>query len=131
MCRALRLRATQRQDEGPEMTRFVRRFALMMALLAGPAAAEDWQVMDGDQIRAALEGQKLQYANAWQDFRSSGRTLYNAGRDSWGYWRVQGDQYCSQWPPSDLWACYAMERSGKRLRFVGERDDITEADYAD
>lgn len=113
------------------MRRFVTRFALMTAVLAGPSAAEDWSVMDGAEIRAALEGRTLQYANAWQEFRTSGRTLYNAGQDSWGYWRVQEDQYCSQWPPSDLWACYAMDRRGDVLRFVGERDDITEAVYAD
>lgn len=87
--------------------------------------------MRGDEIRAALEGRKLQYDNACQDFRKSGRTLYNAGRDSWGYWRVEGDQYCSQWPPHDLWACYKMDRRGERLRFVGRGDDITEATYAD
>lgn len=109
----------------------MRRFALILALMAGPAAAEDWQPMAGDEIRTALEGRTLHYARAWQAFRSSGRTLYNAGQDSWGYWRVQGHQYCSMWPPSDLWACYTMERQGDALRFVGEGDDITEAVYAD
>lgn len=109
----------------------MRRFALMMALLAGPVAAEGWEPLHGDEIRAALKGRKLQYANAWQNFRSSGRTLYNAGKDSWGYWRVESDQYCSKWPPQDLWACYKLERQGHRLRFVGDRDDVTEATYAD
>lgn len=94
------------------------------------AAAEDWVPMSGEEIRAALTDRKLQYANAWQDFRASGRTLYNAGADSWGYWRVEGEQYCSQWPPSDLWACYGMARSGDRLRFIGQGDDITDAVYA-
>lgn len=109
----------------------MRRFALMMALLAAPVAAEGWEPLRGDEIRAALEGRKLQYANAWQDFRSSGRTLYNAGKDSWGYWRVEGDQYCSMWPPQDLWSCYKLDRQGDRLRFVGDRDDVTEATYFD
>ncbi|WP_375230831.1 hypothetical protein [Roseobacter sp. S98] len=95
------------------------------------ALAEAWTPLNGDDVRAALTDRKLQYANAWQEFRASGRTLYNAGADSWGYWRVEGDLYCSQWPPSDLWACYALERSGDKLRFVGRGDDITEAVYAD
>ncbi len=43
-----------------------------------------------------------------QRFYESGRTLYNDGRDSWGYWRVDGDRYCSQWPPSESWTCYDM-----------------------
>lgn len=109
----------------------MRRFALMIILLAGQAGAETWQPMTDLEIRKALEGRVLQYENAWQDFRTSGRTLYNAGRDSWGYWRVEGDRYCSQWPPQDLWACYRMDRKGEILRFVGENGDRTEGRYAD
>ena len=109
----------------------MRLFALIFYMIAGSAYAEDWVALTGSQTRDALEGRKLQYANAWQDFRSSGRTLYNAGQDSWGYWRIEDDQYCSQWPPSDLWACYRLEQKGELLRFVGQGDDITEATYAD
>lgn len=111
----------------------MRCFALLVLVLTAPPVWADqvWTPLTSDQIRTVLTDRKLQYENAWQEFRSSGRTLYNAGQDSWGYWRVEDDQYCSMWPPSDLWACYAMEQSGDRLRFVGERDDITEAVYAD
>lgn len=110
----------------------MRRFALLLALLATPLAAQDWVPLTGTEIAAALTGRVLAYPDTRQDFRASGRTLYtHKGRDSWGYWRVEGDQYCSQWPPNDLWACYALERSGARLRFVGARDDITVATYAD
>ena len=87
--------------------------------------------MTGDDMRAALIGRMLSYGNSWQAFRASGRTLYSTGADSWGYWRVQNDAYCSQWPPSDLWACYNMDRQGDTLRFVGESDDVTEATYRD
>jgi len=110
----------------------MRRIALVLVVLAGPLAAEGWVPLSGAEIVAALEGRKLQYDSAWQDFRVSGRTLYNAGEDSWGYWSVRGDQYCSSWPPSDLWACYDMERSGDRLRFVGSSaGDVSEGVYAD
>ncbi|WP_299149513.1 hypothetical protein [uncultured Tateyamaria sp.] len=110
----------------------MRRFALI-ALIALPfPAAADWTVLSGEEIRTALTGRTLEYKNARQDFRASGKTLYvTNGRDSWGNWRIEDDQYCSQWPPSDLWACYAMDRQGDVLRFVGERDDITEATYVD
>lgn len=87
--------------------------------------------LTGEEIEAALIDRKLDYANAWQAFRASGRTLYNAGEESWGYWRVDGDQYCSLWPPSDLWTCYDLERQGTVLRFVGAGGDITVARYAD
>jgi hypothetical protein len=109
----------------------VRRFALIGVLiwpLAG-LAQNDWTPMSGAEIRTALSDQKLRYASAWQDFRASGKTLYNAGADSWGYWRVEEDRYCSQWPPSDIWACYDMQRRGDTVRFVGPNGDTTEATY--
>lgn len=108
----------------------MRRLLLLTALvLPSFAQAEGWTKLTGPEIQEALEGRVLQYENAWQDFRASGRTLYNAGRDSWGYWNVRGDQYCSMWPPSDIWACYDLERSADKLRFVGDHNDITDATY--
>ena len=100
---------------------------LTVCLLAAPALA-DWQKMTGAQIAAALTATKLEYADAWQEFYASGRTLYNAGADSWGYWQVRGDAYCSQWPPVGGWACYAMEHEDEtgKLRFIGQSGDITE-----
>ena len=110
------------------------RHMVLAGLLLCAGAGQDgeaWTLLDGAQIRAALEGRSLQYANARQEFRASGRTLYDAGSDSWGYWRVDRDRYCSQWPPSDLWACYTVERAAQALRFVGTGGDVTEATYAD
>ena len=104
-------------------------FMLLPAICQGEEGP--WVPMNGAQITQALTGRTLQYENAWQDFRASGRTLYHAGRDSWGYWRVQGNAYCSQWPPQGLWACYRMEKRGQSIRFVGEGDDITKATYKD
>ncbi|GGX48298.1 hypothetical protein GCM10007385_15190 [Tateyamaria omphalii] len=110
----------------------MRRFALILALLGGPVAAQDWMPMSGEQIRDALTGRVLAYPDTSQDFRASGRTLYIfRGRESWGYWRIEDDRYCSQWPPNDMWACYTMDGKGDRLRFVGQGGDITEASYAD
>lgn len=61
---------------------------------------------------------------------ASGRTNYNAGRDSWDYWEVRNNAYCSQWPPADGWACYKMEHSQQgeqvKIRFIGESGDIIE-----
>ena len=109
----------------------MRRFALLL-FCATPVAAQDWVPLDGAGIAAALTDRVVAYENARQDFRASGRTLYSfGGRDSWGYWRVEGDLYCSQWPPSDLWTCYAVEVAGDRVRFVGDGDDITAGTYAD
>jgi hypothetical protein len=105
------------------------RAMLIASLFAGPAAAmaeEIWQSLTGAEIAAALTDRVIVYRNAVQEFRVSGRTLYDAGQASWGYWAVRGDQYCSMWPPSDLWACYDMARDGDVVRFVGAAGDITE-----
>lgn len=105
-------------------------FVILFALPSG-ARADDprWVSLTGAEITQALTGRVLDYGKQWQDFRASGRTLYFAGRDSWGYWDVRGDQYCSMWPPSDLWACYEIQQSGEMLRFVGSEGDVTEAVY--
>lgn len=109
----------------------MRRFALILALLGGQVAAEDWHPMTGPQIREALSGRMLAYgAAARQEFRKSGRTLYDAGSPSWGRWAVRDDQYCSCWPPSDLWTCYDVARRGDSLRFIDQNGEFTDGTYA-
>ena len=103
---------------------------LLLAGVASAAADETWVPLSGEDIRVALTDRKLTYNSAWQEFHASGRTLYNAGHDSWGYWQVRGDQYCSMWPPSDLWACYDMSGSGERLIFIDGSGHVTEGAYA-
>lgn len=90
------------------------------------ADGEQWVTLSGEEITDTLTGRIVQYASATQDFRVSGRTLYTAGRDSWGYWEVRGSQYCSLWPPQDLWACYDMQQQGDTLRFIGTAGDVTD-----
>ncbi|WP_051357884.1 hypothetical protein [Leisingera caerulea] len=112
----------------------MRQFALMIAVscTVAPAWAGEWRVLTGDEVRAALEERRLVYGTgAWQDFSASGRTLYNAGHESWGYWGVRDGKYCSAWPPSDLWACYALESDGEAIRFVGGAGEVTTGRYAE
>lgn len=110
----------------------MRLIALFFAIWPTFSLAGDWTKVAGDTVRAVLEGHRIIYANgASQEFRTSGATLYNLGRDSWGYWRVTGDQYCSMWPPSDLWACYDLEVSGSQLRFVGASGEKTVGQFQD
>lgn len=114
----------------------MRRFALILAVLAGISSMamaagandkpEDTRVLD------ALLGKKIDYGNGvWQDFRPSMKTLYYSGRPSWGYWAVRDGQYCSQWPPSSLWACYDIELIDGGVSFVGARGDVTTGKYTD
>ena len=45
-----------------------------------------------------------------QIFSAAGPTTYtDRGRDTFGNWRVQSDEYCSQWPPAGGWSCYAVD----------------------
>lgn len=106
----------------------MRHLIYVLAVIAGPAFAEDWVQLTGPEIEAALNDVTLDYGQNWQQFFKSGRTLYNNGRDNWGYWAVRGDQYCSQWPPADGWECYDMAReaSSAQLRFISERGHITD-----
>ena len=110
------------------------RFALIALLLAPFSAHAEgvWTTMSGEEIMVALKDKKLRYKDASQVFRASGKTLYTqGGRESLGEWRVEDNQYCSQWPPQGLWACYHMDRSGDKVRFIGTGDDITVGTYVE
>ena len=100
----------------------MRQFARIFLFWAGvsqPALADGFTPLSGAEITEALSDQTLLYGDARQVFYTSGRTLYETARPSWGRWRVTGDQYCSQWPPSNRWSCYDMARDGDTLRFIG------------
>jgi len=104
----------------------MRRAVLIFSFIWPAAAyAENWEPLGDAGIIEALTDKGVTYEAASQHFYASGRTLYNAGANSWGYWRVEANRYCSQWPPNDLWACYDMELSGKKVRFLGEHGDIS------
>lgn len=95
------------------------RWVLILACLATPVRAEE--KLDGAAITAALSGQALHFDDgAAQSFKADGETVYTMGKESIGHWQVQGDRYCSVWPPSDHWACYAVSREGDSIRFTAE-----------
>ena len=84
----------------------MRRWILALAMMAGPAWAEDAK-LEGAAITAALAGKSVVYDDGTkQVFKAAGQTIFDNGRQSLGQWAVRGDQYCSVWPPSDVWACY-------------------------
>jgi hypothetical protein len=59
--------------------------------------------------------------SANQIFQKSGATFYNAGgSQSQGTWKVEGDQYCSTWPPNPSWACYDVARDGDKVTFIAK-----------
>lgn len=110
------------------------RLCVYALVLAGsPVFGAQWVTLDTEGIKSALTSRMLQYENAVQTFMPSGKTLYEAGTSSWGNWRADRDQYCSEWPPADGWTCYDLERSGdgRQIRFVDERGGATVGKYID
>lgn len=98
---------------------------LAVMLWAGPALAGP---LDGAGVTAALTGQKVVYQDgSSQTFRADGVTFYTApgGAESQGRWRVEGNRYCSVWPPSDSWACYDVEGEAEVIRFISGGGDVT------
>ena len=103
------------------------RLALALVLVPCMAVAEP---LPGPAIAAALTGQALTYdSGARQVFYASGRTLYDGGAPSWGYWRVEGGLYCSQWPPADGWDCYTVSEIAGGLRFTDARGNAVDGVY--
>jgi hypothetical protein len=98
------------------------RSVLLVSCLVTPVRAEDWLVLD-----AALAARVLRYENgSTQNFVTDGPTLYEAGRrESWGKWWVEGGQYCSAWPPSDVAACYRVEAQGLDVRITGKGGNVS------
>jgi len=47
--------------------------------------------------------------NATQTFGVGGSTTYTLGETaSYGRWRIEGNRYCSVWPPAGDWSCYGV-----------------------
>lgn len=98
------------------------------------AVAEDWQLLDATTLNAALTARTVAYTGgATQQFNADGSTTYTTDHPSHGAWRIDGTQYCSQWPPSDRWACYEVARSadGLDLRFTAGDGSESVGRYVD
>ena len=84
-------------------------FALLI-LFSGPATASETRTLTGDEIKSLLPTITAVTDTTRQTFAKNGDTLYtDPAQTTTGRWRVQRDFYCSTWPPSDAWRCYAVE----------------------
>ncbi len=97
-------------------------FALCF-LYTAPIASAEPLTLSGAEIVALLSGTTLEGIHVgaeWrQEFGVAGTTVYSTrGRTDHGKWQVRDDQYCSQWPPSETWDCYAITRDGDLISFV-------------
>ena len=102
------------------------RLIALLALLPMAAQAHGPLPLTGPQIEAVLDDATVIYQGGEiQTFYKSGRTLYNNGQPSWGYWTVRGNQYCSQWPPADGWDCYAVAGAHNTILFISSTGYVT------
>jgi hypothetical protein len=81
------------------------------------------RALSGAEITAALSDQTLVDVDATKNieqvFQKSGLTHYiENGALSQGKWKVDGDKYCSVWPPSEIWSCYAVTQDDKLVTFI-------------
>ena len=83
--------------------------AAILSLLAAFPAWPEERMLEGDEIRALLPTIMARGNGSEQLFSATGETTFSdQGRDSVGRWTVEGDRYCSFWPPNQSKACYAI-----------------------
>ncbi|MEN0087795.1 MAG: hypothetical protein AAF737_05090 [Pseudomonadota bacterium] len=92
--------------------------AFLLLLFAFSTSAFAQEQLTGPEIETALSGNTTiatgTTGTPWrQFFAGDGTTRYYSGSQpaSLGEWRVQGDEYCSLWPPARTWDCYTVLRS--------------------
>lgn len=83
--------------------------------------------LDGAEMQSILNDKVLYGKDAEQIFQKSGVTFYSSGgNQSQGNWKIDGEQYCSQWPPNQTWACYDITQDGNKITFVSKDGNRTE-----
>lgn len=106
-------------------------FRAMLVVLAGVPTwgfAQEWVTLTDDaEITASLANRTVTFdALTFQYFEADGRTQYVTERSSDGLWEARGGQYCSNWPPSDLWVCYDFAVLGDQVRFTSGTGSVSE-----
>ena len=105
------------------MSKFI--FLLITCLLLPHLALAAEVSLSGTEISALLSDGVL-YGDdngqpADQIFQKNGVTYYNVGSgQSQGKWKVEGNQFCSQWPPNENWSCYDVLQDCKNVTFVSK-----------
>jgi hypothetical protein len=99
-------------------------FILGLFLFCSLTHAED-KKLDAAEIQVLLNDITLKSIDAEraveQVFQKSGATFtidIETKALSQGFWRLEGDKYCSQWPPSEHWSCYDVYGNDKIVVFV-------------
>lgn len=107
--------------------------ALVIAIAAfgrSAGAIAEERALTGPEIRALIEGNTVigesVSGSYTQYFDPTGLTTYadEGAEPTEGRWRVEGDQYCSTWPPGEAWICYDvtadLAASPPTITWIGE-----------
>lgn len=100
---------------------------LLVGLLAVPANADERPLL-GAQILEQLNGKSFQQVRPTttrhieQIFQVGGATQFVVdGQYQHGLWKVEGNKYCSSWPPAEDWDCYDLLQDGTTIVFLSSR----------
>ena len=100
---------------------------LLASLLMICSAQASETKLSGSDMQTILYDKILYAKDAEQIFQKSGVTFYSAGgNQSQGNWKIEGEKYCSQWPPNQAWACYDVMQDGNKITFISKDGDRTE-----
>jgi hypothetical protein len=100
---------------------------LLISLLLISSAKAGETKLTGAEMQAILYDKILYGKDVEQIFQKSGATFYSAGgSQSQGNWKIEGEKYCSQWPPNEAWACYDITQDGDRITFISKDGNRTE-----
>jgi hypothetical protein len=100
---------------------------LLISLLMISSAHAAERKLSGAEMQVILYDKILHGKDAEQIFQKSGVTFYSAGgNQSQGNWKIDGEKYCSQWPPNEAWACYDMMQDGNKVIFISKDGNRTE-----
>ncbi len=91
--------------------------------LALPVGAFAGDALSGEGIAALLTEATLYGTDHGQPveqvFLKSGVTYYSLpNSQQQGSWKIQGNKYCSAWPPNSSFTCYAVLNDGASVTFV-------------
>ncbi len=98
-------------------------FGVYLFFLIPSFASE--QILSGPEIQTTLSenvfiGEHNDQPTE-QIYRASGDTFYSEnGNQSQGRWEVRSDEYCSVWPPSSHWSCFAVAKDGDTIIFTSK-----------
>ncbi len=104
------------------------RLAILVIVFSFSEAGAEAVKLSGTAITSLLTDKTLYgEKDTSQLFLANGATFYAAsGGQQSGSWRVDGDTYCSQWPPNPSWACYVVLRDGDIVLFVSAGGNVSQ-----